>query len=493
MSPSPLSVPLALALLAVGGRAGAQQVDTLRYSFEYRASGGQPPSIAVTLQFRGDPSGRTRIVLPGTWAGETGLGAAVSVLDAGPGVTVGPAEGDERTLVHRSRAPVTVRYVLHQDWAGGLRYPVFHRVLIDGSRVAFNQTNALVYPEHVAGSTVLLQVQWSGLPDDWRIVSSVGSKAWCSVPMSWRELSAAFFAAGDFRLVAPPSAMDGITIATQGRWRFSDGEFARLVASLWRAETAFWQGPAFDRAFVLLLPLADTGTVAGTAFAAGFFAVSDTAATLEPIGRLLAHELFHLWNGQRMTAAADEVPYKWFTEGITDYYADRFFRAVGQYSDSAYRGRVNAVLREYYASPARRSTRAAVAARYWTDAGVQQYPYAQGYVFALYLEANLPVWSGGTFDLDSLMDGAYRETAPRGIDLSDALLARVVPPYARGAFTDALRQFIDGGAMIPAAPAALGRCAAVREVVVRSVDRGMFVVPQYVTTPQAPGCLGVGP
>jgi predicted metalloprotease with PDZ domain len=447
-------------------------VDTLRYTFEYRPSDDGTPTLAVEVRFRADPSGRTRVVIPSAWAGETSLANQIGRIEAGPNVTTTPVHGDEETLISRPRAEIRLSYVLHQDWSGLLRYATFHRVVLDGSRVAFNQSNALIYPEHGPNADLILQVQWAGLPPDWRIVSSVGSKARFSGTVSWREFSSMFFAAGDFRLVALPSATGGMTIAAQGRWPFGDPAFARLVDALSRAETRFWERPAFPRTFVLLLPIDDAGTVAGTAFSAGLFAVSDSAADLKSLGRLLAHELFHLWNGQRMTAAAHEVQYKWFTEGFTDYYADRIFHGIGQYSDADYRDRVNAVLRRYYASPARNSTRDAVAKRYWSDDDVKQYPYAQGYALALYLQAKLPAWTASSYDLDSLMIRAYAAVAPLGLDISDRRLIDAVPAAGQAAFADALAEYIDRGTMVPADPGALGACSTVRTQAVYTFDLG---------------------
>lgn len=488
--------PLLLAAMALATpRRGCAQTDTLRYTFTYEAAAGRAPRLAVDVEFRGDPSGRTRIVRPTTWAGETGLGDAISGFEAGPGVRIGPDSAGVRVLTHRRGARVHLHYLLHQDWTGPLRYPLFQRVVLDGTRVAFNQTTALVYPEHAPRASLVLQYQWRGLPHDWRILTSFGAKARFSGAVTWREFSSAFFSAGAFRLVASPRAMGGMTIETQGRWSFGDPALARLVGTLWRAETGFWGASAFPRPFVLLLPMTGGGTVAGTAFTAGFFAVADTAADLKVLGRLLAHELFHLWNGQRMGPTTNEAWYKWFGEGFTEYYADRIFRRIGQYSDSEYRGRVNAELRAYYTSPVRGSPLGAVAARYWTDSTYQRYPYAQGYVLALYLQHELPAWTGSRFDLDSLMVQAYRRFGGRGVGLTMAGLTSTVPADGRGAFASAIAEYIERGTTIPALPQALGRCTVVRTEPVRVFVSGgaaTVPVPQYEPVRGAPGCISLG-
>lgn len=453
--------------------AACAQVDTLRYQFRFEPGPDQSVQLAVDVDFRGDRSGRTRIVTPTTWAGQDSLWKAIADFRAGPGVVVGLDVAGERILRHLPRAPVHLHYVLRQDWTGPLRYPLNHRVILDSSRVVFNQTTALVYPELPANVPLVLQVRWSGLPAAWRILTSFGSKAWFSGPVSWREFSGASFAAGDFRLVGTTGGAAPLTIEAQGQWRFTDPAFAQLVGALWRAESRFWGGPAFGHAFVLLLPIASRGAVAGTAFTAGFVAASDSTADLTDVGRLLAHELFHLWNGQRLAATAVEARYKWFTEGFTDYYADRLFHRLGLYADSTYLARMNAVLRSYYASPARGSTLADVSARYYSDPAMGQYPYAQGYAFALYLQPNLSRWSGSTFDLDSLMVRAYRAGRGQSLELTDALLLAVTPAAARGALRDAIDRYIVRGMMVPGDPASLGPCTLMRTVAVYDFDLGL--------------------
>ncbi len=462
----------AICVLAAAPGTARAQADTLSYRFHLEPGPDHGVQVAVDVDFRGGRTGRTRIVTPTTWAGQDSLWKAIVDFRAGPGVVVGPDVNGERILQHLPRARVHLHYVLRQDWTGPLRYPLNHRVIIDSSRIVFNQTTALVYPELTANVPLVLQVQWSGLPPSWRILTSFGSKAWFSGPVSWREFAGASFAAGDFRLVGTTGGAAPLTIEAQGQWRFTDPAVAQLVGALWRAESRFWGGPAFDHAFVLLLPSATSGAVAGTAFTAGFVAASDSTADLTDLGRLLAHELFHLWNGQRMAATEVEARYKWFTEGFTDYYADRFFHQLGQYSDSTYRARVNAVLRSYYASPARGSTLADVAARYYADPAMRQYPYAQGYAFALFLQPNLTRWSGATFDLDSLMVRAYRAGRGHSLELTDALLLAVTPAAARGALHDAIDRYIVRGMMVPGDSASLGLCNLLRTVAVYDFDLG---------------------
>ncbi len=557
---SRLVAGLAAAALPLRPAPLAAQGDTLRYVFHYEGVGIGGPRLDVDVEFRGERSGRTRVVEPSRWAGEDSLWRCIERLEPAPGATIVSRDDGSFVLRHLPGAPVRLHYVLRQDWTGPLRYPVLHRPVLDNTRILFNQSNALVFPSHSLGDTIVLQYRWTGLPANWRILTSFGAKAAFSGRISLREFAGASFAAGDFRLVGPPGGPGGVTIEAQGTWRFADPALARMVRSLWGAETRFWGRPAFDHAFVLLLPITNGSTLAGDAFTAGFVAAADSTTDLAGLGRLLAHELFHLWNGQRIAAIETEARFKWFTEGVTDYYADRMFRDLGHYADSTYRGRVNAVFRNYYSSPARGDSRADVGARFWIDQTVKRYPYVQGYALALYLQANLPRWAGAPFDLDSLMVGIYRAAGGRSVELTDSLIVRAAPAPARDSLAAAIDRFVDDGQMIPADPAAMGRCVAVQAQAVYTFDLGfdgpasmrdrvirgvradgpaaragvpegakllgyrwdasdpatpvllqiddgrgprefrylphgvqVFLAPQYVPTPKAPGCLTIRP
>jgi predicted metalloprotease with PDZ domain len=448
------------------------QGDTLRYTFRYQPVGLDGPQLAVDVEFRGDRSGRTRVVEPSRWAGEDSLWRSIVSLEVAPGATVVSRDNGTLLVEHPPGAHVRLHYVLRQDWTGPLRYPVIHRPVLDGTCILFNQSNGLVFPSRSLGDTLVLQYRWIGLPSNWRILTSFSAEAGFSGPVTLREFAGASFAAGDLRLVSPPGGPGGVTVDAQGTWRFTDAALAQMVHSLWAAETRFWGAPAFGHAFVLLLPIANGSTLAGDAFTAGFVAAADSTADLDAVGRLLAHELFHLWNGQRLAAIETEARFKWFTEGITDYYADRIFRELGYYSDSAYRGHVNAVFRNYYSSPERGAALRDVAARFWTDQTVKRYPYVQGYAFALYLQANLPRWAGSRFDLDSLMVGLFRAAHGGSIEITDPLILSAAPAPARAPLAAAIGQYIGQGAMVPADSAALGRCVTVRTEPVYTFDLG---------------------
>jgi predicted metalloprotease with PDZ domain len=60
----------------------------------------------------------------------------------------------------------------------------------------------------------------------------------------------------------------------------------------------------------------------------------------------MAHELFHYWNGG-LLAPRDEITEAWFTEGFTEYYANRTLLRVGALSPSAFLEKASAMLGLY--------------------------------------------------------------------------------------------------------------------------------------------------
>ncbi len=201
----------------------------------------------------------------------------------------------------------------------------------------------------------------------------------------------------------------------------------------------------------MLVPLFSRGLVGGTAFTNGFVSFADTAFAVPTIALNLSHEIFHEWNGHTIATAPPEEHYKWFSEGFTEYYADRMARAAGLLTDSGYIDRVNAGLRAYYLSPLHGSSLTEIERRYWVDANANRYPYYQGYALALHL---------GQRAVDDLMHALYRASR-RGGQVTDSAIVAAALPLSRPALAAAIDSFIVRGEMVPMIAGAIAGCARV--------------------------------
>ncbi|MES2306127.1 MAG: hypothetical protein V4558_11495 [Gemmatimonadota bacterium] len=437
--------------------------DTLAYRFSISRSGDTPPALEIELTLRGNASGSTRFTAPFRWAGQDSLNKSILNLAVDRPARVVSDSAGIVTVSHPPRASVRLRYRVQQDWSGPLRLPLYFRAVVDSSRVIFNGGNGLIFPEWAAATPVVVRVTWTGVPADWSILTSYGGARSVS-RTTIANLGQAAFVAGRFRI--PNPRRKGFRIAIQDQWNFPDSAFITLLDRVWEIERKFWGDQGTGSGFVTLSRIASRGTQGGTAFTGGFVAFADSASSLTAIGRIAAHELMHLWNGQGMKAARPEERYKWFTEGVTDYYADRFFHEAGAYSDSAWLERVNTTVRRYYLSPARGATRREIETDYYANPDRRTFPYLQGYLLALYLKGELATASGGRYEFDRLMRDLYRASRRSGADLTDSLVLGVLPRDLRPLVRSAIGRYIDQGEMIPLVAGAIGNCIVVRDTTV---------------------------
>ena len=446
------------------------------YHFRLEHAADGAPVLDVVLTATGSPNGETRFNVPSIWAGEDSLRKSVILLEAKGLAAITGDSGGVIVVHHEPGALVTIHYVLRQDWAGPIRYPLYHRLILDSSYVVFNGQNGMVSPAYRLDGPVDVRFTWEGMPPAWRIVTSFGSGAKVMARTTPRALLNASFVAGQLRVLDTRRGDRKLTVVTDGHWRFSDDAYAMLQQAVWAREREFWKDDPFDRGFVALIPAIQRGTVGGTALTGGFVEFADTASDLTPVVRVATHEMLHFWNGQRMRSPDPEGLYKWFTEGFTDYYADRFLHAAGGSSNDGYLSQVNRTLREYYTSPAAGSTRAAVEARYWSDADMKVYPYRQGYVFALWLESELMRASAGKFGLDALMRQLYRAVTRSGGVISDSMLLAQVPARYRDRIAAGIAASIDRGEPIPGPAGALGACATLAAADIYQFELGFDVL-----------------
>jgi predicted metalloprotease with PDZ domain len=444
-----------------------------RFRLEHAADG--TPVLDVQLTATGSPDGETRFNVPSIWAGEDSLRSGIVLLEAKGLAAITGDSGGVIVVHHEPGALVTIHYVLRQDWTGPIRYPHYHRVILDSSYVMFNGQNGMVSPAYRLDGPVDVRFTWEGVPPAWRIVTSFGSGTRTTARTTPRALLNASFVAGHLRVLDTRRGDRKLTVMTDGHWRFSDDAYATLQEAVWSREREFWNDDPFDHGFIVLIPAIQHGTVGGTALTGGFVEFADTASDLTTVVRVATHEMLHFWNGQRMRSPDPEGLYKWFTEGFTDYYADRFLHAAGGTSDDGYLAQVNRSLREYYTSPAAGSTRVAVEARYWTDADMKVYPYRQGYVFALWLESELSRASSGKFGLDALMHRMYRAVTRSGGVISDTMLLAQVPAKYRDRIARSIAASIDRGEPVPPPAGALGACATLASTDIYHFDLGFDV------------------
>ena len=382
-------------------------------------------SAALTVEARIDErqAGPIRLVLPSEWAGQSGLQRAVTGLRA---ATPGDQLVDTDTawvkvLNHVAGAVAVVRYELRQDWTGPIQSPNYHRAIVQRDWALLVGQNALVLPEDRTEEPRSVTLDFTFLPPDWAVGTSYGAgQRLQTVTASADELRDLELALGDWRSRDVRVGGKPIHVLQRGRQAFSDAAFDSVLAAVVGTERKFWHARAPENYLVTLMPTRG-GELGGTRLTGAFMvAIDSTAAMDQRTVRLLAHELFHEWNGggnTLHTAPGPEERLKWFTEGFTDFYAWELAHRSKAISDSVYAAGVTDLLRGRGMSLWRDSTSAALERSYWSNDDAKLESYRRGNAFALRADHALRDASKGRKSLDDVMhrlaaDSEMREGRP---------------------------------------------------------------------------------
>lgn len=305
---------------------------------------------------------------------------------------------------------------------------------------------ALLQPEHLADETPRrIAVRWKGFQvAGWKVASSFSlDPEGFEVTVPLHEVRYAVYLAGALRTYEVDVRGHPLGVAIAGdAWSFRDADIVLNVRTIVEAERAFFEDDDFGFYLVSLIPVgvADprSRSLGGTGLTQSFalFLQPDTPLGTRAGGDLsvpwlLAHEMFHHWNGRIVAREDPEELAYWFSEGFTDFFARRLMFRAGYGGVEECARNLNRKLRDYMLSPAREVPNAAILEGFWKDQDVGKIPYLRGDVVALLLDAGIRERSGGQRSLDDFMRDAV-ERGRRGERVStESLLARI------GEWTDA--------------------------------------------------------
>ncbi|MHC4310631.1 MAG: M61 family metallopeptidase, partial [Planctomycetota bacterium] len=111
----------------------------------------------------------------------------------------------------------------------------------------------------------------------------------------------------------------------------------------------------------------------------------------------IAHEVFHLWNGQIIEHSGHE---NWFSEGFTDYYAMVICARTGMIDEQEFIQRLKRACRQYHTKFGQNPIR---------DAREYALQYAGGSLVAASLDIQIRNLTNNTKSLDDLMQQMYLE------------------------------------------------------------------------------------
>jgi hypothetical protein len=242
----------------------------------------------------------------------------------------------------------------------------------------------------------------------------------------------------------PRVAAQGFTLelALFGRWNARRD----LVAHLMNAHVAtFTRLLGFNqpaRYLATFLPDSDLG---GESFSDSYALSACPDSSVATWGRVIGHELFHYWNGQRLRGA-DYISSQWFQEGMTEYYAivsmarNHFVTADEAFAQLAHHLRAH-----------QQFGKSLTASGGHKDQGF----YGSATLVALVLDMKIRDATRGRRSLDDMMRTMWRTFGSAGRPYTQADVIAVANATAGRDLTEFFRAHVEGAVPLPVDSAAL--------------------------------------
>jgi predicted metalloprotease with PDZ domain len=406
------------------------------------------PLVAIHVEVVGDADGTSEFMLAEGWAGVTETGRDLELVEARGATDLLASERVNSftwRVRHAPNEPLALVFELartqHRE---SPTPPEYYLPILEPGLLHALGAQALPAPTHLDGGRERpITLAWTGFAAaGWRTLSSFGEG---EGPLeTTRALDAfrhALFLAGDLRLERRELHGHPLWISIAGEWNFSDDDFRDLTARIVLAGREFFadfEQPYYLVSLIQVGSAENTGSLGGTGLTDSFalFLTRESGLKGSPgrggVDWLLAHELFHAWNGNTITLEEPEELGYWFSEGFTDFYARRLLQRNGLLDERGFVDAWNEKLTLAAANPERHAAGERVRADFWKSRAVGEVPYQRGDLIALFVDHAIQARSGGRQSLDDLMRALVRRSrageAPfTSAELADAIGAAAGP------------------------------------------------------------------
>lgn len=458
-----LTNPISSAAAAPPGR-------PLHYAFELLD--GPTPAVRVRLAVPGDSTGVSRFYVQPHWGGvekcERFIVAPAATID-GNSATIKPVDGKPNVwqVEHASGAQLEITHEVRPlDTEASTRPTNDYRPVIRDDLMHVIGETGLLLPEWLDADTPRdIRLSWSGFDQrGWKTVSSLDATpdGLCeNVTLS--QFRHALYFAGKIRIHDREVKGRKVRVAIYGDdWDFKDESLVELTRRIVTVERDFFEDHNDPYFLVSLIPSGKrqqgSRSLGGTGLTNCFALFIQPGPTLEPgskdeadIAKLLCHEYFHHWNGERMQTGGPEGQAYWFSEGFTDFYASRLLFNTGLIDAARWTTWLNDGLSGYWTSPSRDLPNSQIVSGFWKNPDVQKLPYRRGEIVALLLDCEIRIRTKGAKSLDDFMRELYAETKRSNEKLTTDSLLRRFAGWTSTEFAEKLRAIIERG-QTPALP-----------------------------------------
>lgn len=379
----------------------------------YHFSPAETPikNIQVTLEFKGEPSGTTNLILPNEWADQKELHKEIYDLKCIGHEIESTDNPHIKTITHNPDEFLKVHYKLRLN-CENISVNNCYRPIGNQDYFFFIGYGLFIFPQDFNRESKIT-LDWSGYPSSWNLANSFGVKQSIQhLSMPLHKLSYGAYMGGDFRIISCGESSNPILIASRGKFPFSDEEFVYLVEPAFKIQRAFWKDFDFPYYLISAIPIDQKYYYRGTGLKNTFSLflgeqdlLKDVHKDLyiEHLKHLISHEHFHTWNGGKICSSEKAGSFYWFSEGFTEYYTIKLNFLHQFISEETYLKKINQILSDYYSSPVVNATNLEIKNDFWENSSMQKLPYVRGCLLAYYLDTKIQKQSSGKFSLDDFM------------------------------------------------------------------------------------------
>jgi predicted metalloprotease with PDZ domain len=412
---------------------------------------GDRLTLDVYVDFAPRTADSTMLDLPDDYGGQEQFEGIFDLHALTAGAALSPTS--DRTKVwlrHNGMSRVAFCYRVRELRTGVVELGDHYQAVVRPGLIHALGNSILIVPN--VPDSLDIEVAWTDTPSDWSFASSFGLGAGplqTRLTMPWFRHS--IWMGGQVRMRETVVHDRTVAVATHGSWSFDEGELLRLVRTIIQTERDFFDDHDFPFFLVTALGIGGDNDQGGTGRvnSFGLFLSDDRTIDLR-LKRLLAHEIFHAWNGDRTEREEPEALVYWFTEGFADYYARRFLLQAGLITPQEYLDDINANLKEYFSSSMLTLKNQALVNGTSGGRELQRMPYRRGDILAHQL-AVMAAKNGRS--LDTVVKAYLLKALRRPATISNAALLDVLQPLLALEDRPFLQGWIDGSSSLdPARP-----------------------------------------
>ena len=413
--------------------------------------------LIVVLEFKGDKSGETKIILPNS----PDLHSVKYLKALSPNAYILDTDKPEYKIVkHQPGSSVRIYYQFEESRDGDLELGNHYMAIVNKNYFHFLGETFFIVPAWDSNTEYNFKIMWSHLPTNWNLANSFGvNEKYQEFKLSLWKFRRSIFAGGDFMIIPRFIGKDVVYIAMRSNWKFSEDQFCDLVRDIIIEERNFWNDYSSKYFLVNLLPISggeeQGGIVRDNVYS--LFLSADRTIDIS-MKRLLSHDIFHTWIGEKVQFADPEQLVYWFKEGFTDYYADLLLLRAKLISLDEYVDQYNTILETYYTSPMRYEKNERLINEFKSDKDLNRLPYQRGQIFAHNLNYAISKNFSRKKSLDDLMRDLLSRCINESLIISNGSLSALIRFYAGDQILSEMMRTLNSGGVLRAIPEALGPC-----------------------------------